>query len=814
MERLYFKRIKARKWAWWVRALFVVLCSVIYFWVADLITLVLYQYAEHGFTTRNTHKIYRFLLVVRENFWEVFRAYGIWFKAFWNASQAKWTLYIPLVAPLLFLVFVFKAYMSSRSSFNLWYRFCRRSAKAEDIKKMPLSHGQSIFLGRFEGKILSPNAPTSVLVWGGDGLGKTSTTAVPSILMANAASVVAIDATGDLIKFTSGHRFSQGRVFCFDWKKTDNPQKNEFWPRWNPLSDKDLPAKSEKRGFYLHKLATHLCPETADKDWMDLFVVAIETLLGFFVAKIEQACANDYLLNSLIENGYFNAEDKDILVSYYALMPDDAAKSAIENLGVKNLDVKNYLPVGSWNGVPELWKGKELCLAMIFDSLLDVEAQKKEDGWDVFLQNVLKEAVFFGYASDIIARLKELSSLQTEVKNELFLRLLKYWDVFRAKSVRERTSSSDFSLKYARGMKNERGEWCPNTVYLSVDTPEAAFMSRLMMDMLIERNLEKHKSAQKISMLFVIDDWDKMPLFSSLPKGVRFGSERNVSFLLLTNGLKAVSEVYGKNALEDMVSACSFKLLFAPDNVALSGQFRALAVFGAKSVQRKNTEAKGWAKRKRNVNDAYFYRKIADELISLREYKKLSNSLHWLLVKGFYDLPVQATAERFNLDARFNLLSQKKAVCFLDADLVRIRNAQDVDVPSVEEVLQQSQQSVLAGGYAIDVQDSDVQADLVEEDDYDDVDVDVDVVQSTEDFDNDTFSEQDESVGFGGDELENAVQNTSDVEAALFSDGIEPKDTEADEQKPSSDDDDWWLKDDAFDVSDEEENPFEQPKKA
>ncbi len=695
MENLYQKRINARKWSWWAKALFVAFCTVVYFWIADLFVLIVYQYAEYGFSTKNTHKIYQFLLDVRQRPSVVFDAYGLWASAFWNAANPKLTLYIPLLVPLLFLFIVFRAYMGSQSSFNLWYRLHNRFAKSEDVRYMSLSNGHTVFLGRFEGKTLSPDKASASFVWGEDGLGKTSTVAVPSILMANRASVVAIDTTGDILRYTSGHRCSQGNVFCFDWKKTDNPAQNEFWPRWNPLSSRDLPQKNPKRALYLRKLAAHFVSLSNNKTLDALSLNAVDTLFNFFAAKFQNACANDYLLGRLLDNGALSDEDKNVLLSYYSHMPEEVTKQAVIDLQNDSVTAQNYLPIGGWNGVPDAWKGKELCLAMIAD-VLQVLALKKsknhnQDVIGEFFQDLRKEAIFFGYDPRLDSMLSELMMLDAELKAVLLVKLNDAFEIFRYQNIRERTSSSDVSLKNARGFKDKNsGEWRLSTFYLSADNPQSAFMSRLMLDMLLMRNMEKHKAFPATQMLVVIDDLDKLPKFEMLENALSFGFESNISLLLLTRGLKSVSELYGKAWVENLLACCSYKLLFAQDNVALSKQFRAMAVFGAKTLQIPAFKTRAFSKVKSGVADAFYYRKIADNLLNLRENKNITNGQHLLLVSGFYNLPVKVDAERFNLDARFNLLSQKRANISLPASWVSRRDAQDIDVPSRVWVLRQA----------------------------------------------------------------------------------------------------------------------------
>lgn len=692
MKNLYKKRINARKNAIWFKVLWIILCSLVYFWVAELISLIIYQYAEFGFTAKNTHRIYRFLMKVKEEPYFVFEAYGIWAESLFNGKTQKLAKFIPLIVPLLFLLIVFMGYMRSPHSFNLWYKLHNHFATAAEVLRMRILGGGLMSLGKFEGKSLGLNKIASLFGWGAYELGKTTTVAVPSILESNQASIVAVDSKGELVEYTSGHRAGLGRIFYFNWGLTDNPSKNEYWPRWNPLSDKDMPIKSEKRDLYLKRLAEHLLPENKDQQWMEFSNQVIEGILNFFVCKIEQACANDYLLSRLLERGNFNNEDRDILLSYYAMMPRKIAAQGIENIKQNIMDMDNYLPVGSWGGIPDVWQGKELCLAMIMDCLTQkyfmTKQNDEDDGWRVVVEEFLQESMLFGYGMKAIDAFKEVLGLSRKQRSMLMMGVLSPLSVFRKHSIRERTSVSDFSLKYARGMKdNKTGDWHVNTTYLIANNKDSAFMTRLMVDMLIERNLEKHKSAYRNPILFVFDDMEVLPKFQSLQKGLLQGAKTNVGFLLLTDGLKKLHENYGRDGLEDIVSCCTYKLIFADNNIDLSKQFLEMAMFGTKSVQIPSVNTGTFAKVKQGIADSYYYRKIAEDLIAVRSNKKIDKGQHLLLVEGYYNIPVKVDAKCFNRDVRLKTLAMKTPSYFLDEDLQQKRNIQDVDVPELAEVL-------------------------------------------------------------------------------------------------------------------------------
>ena len=236
-----------------------------------------------------------------------------------------------------------------------------------------------------------------------------------------------------------------------------------------------MPAKSEERKAYLRRLAEHLLPEKGDAYWLNLSNMAVEAVLSFYVAKFERACANDYLLTQLLENGSFSEEDEGLLLRYYALMNPKYAEAAVENVKNKTMTAQNYMPVGSWNGISESWQGKELCLPMVTDCLLQKYLETRDthpdDVWADICTEYKEEAVFFGYGANIVEMFEQILACKRKVRNLLFAELLEPLEIFQKQSIRERTASSDFALKYARGMRDEiNGEWQISTVYMTADT--------------------------------------------------------------------------------------------------------------------------------------------------------------------------------------------------------------------------------------------------------------------------------------------------------------------------------------------------------
>ena len=107
-------------------------------------------------------------------------------------------------------------------------------------------------------------------------------------------------------------------------------------------------------------------------------------------------------------------------------------------------------------------------------------------------------------------------------------------------------------------------------------------------------------------------------------------------------------------------------------------------MFGLKSVQLPALPVE--IKVKQGISDAYYFRRIADELVRRKENKGVDRNVHVLLAEGFYNLPLWVDAECYSRNARLNVLSQKPVKYFLDEDLSAGRNMQNVPAaPSSEK---------------------------------------------------------------------------------------------------------------------------------
>lgn len=670
--------------------------------ISAIVFLSLAHLIEYGINEKTLRRLLAFLGDSFKNPFYIWDSYMKWIEVFVkNIKSNNWSfsLFVPLMVPTLFVFITSIAFIKSSYFFGLWYKFNNRYAEQSDINNMGLFDGSLLALGKFGDKILKLKHCFSVLCLGEAGCGKTSGVAIPSILETDKACIVACDNRNELAKFTSGYRAQLGKVFYFNWNVSDAPLNQEFYPRWNPLSNKNMPNKGNEREQYITGLARYFIAnnkeQESDNYWERLATIAMDGILNFFIAKIEQASANDYFLSGLLEKGRLNKEDKEILLSYYVLMSKKYALPAIKNLELSRLDMNNYLPIGSWEGVPRLWQGKEINFAMFTDWLIQsyfavkaVADQPEIDGWKSLLERWIEEARFFGYNHKALEKLQQLFYLSRKQRSIIFPMLINPLSVFRNTVVRERTSSSDFYMYQSRGIKNpQSGKWEVVTIYNITGNRAVDFIGKLFIDMLIDSNINPAKGYGPFPIVFVIDDVEQQPRYDSLLEGLIHGPHSRMSFLLLSDYVKMLDEKYGKEGLEEIVSNATYKLMLADSYKTLAWKFENLATYGTKSVQIPASDNSGFIKIKSGLTDASYYRIIAKNLNSEKK-RKLEMGDEFLIAAGYYHLPIKLQSLYF---LQNEMLKEKASISteyFLAEDPEKKRNIQDMETPTLLEVLQ------------------------------------------------------------------------------------------------------------------------------
>lgn len=681
----------------------VLLLAAICFVAAAIIGFSLVHLCQFGFTAKSFDGLFHFWGRLGSEPMFLPKVFGKWWAYLLKSiehGKASFYLFFPLLAPLSFLLVTGLALLRSSFSFSLWYVLRHRFAKLEDVRKMGLHDGGMLVLGSFQGQILGTERPASVLCFGEAGSGKTSSVAIPSVLHADSMSILAVDNSGTLARYTSGYRAQLGKVFYFNWDLEEEPEKGSLYPRWNPLGKSNLPVKGAVRDDYLAFLSAYLSGydsnAATENYWSCLAYAAMNALLNFLISKTEQAAANDYFLNQILDKKRLSKDDKDILLSYYAAMPESYAAKAIENLNTEQADSDSYFPIGSWEGIPSQWQGREICFSMLSDWILkNYLAERIDESHNrdckTWLEALLAEAVLFNYGAAAVNGLRQLVYLSKRQREVVFPMILKPLKVFRNPVIREKTSGNDFGVAKLRGWRNPETQcWEPVTIYCTATTKSSKFVSRLFIETIMRQNLQGFKFKGPFPVAVIIDDVGQMLKVEGLLNAVSKGARNKMSFVLLCNSLHNLEQTYGRETVEYLVANTNYKIVMAEDNILLSRQLNKLAVYGTRSVQIPDSGSFSRRKMRRGFADANFYHLIAKDLLSPRKISVETKGYQLLLAEGFYHRPVLTENAHFIKDENFKAKALLEARYFLDLSLANKRNPQDYAVPKAEDVLYDS----------------------------------------------------------------------------------------------------------------------------
>lgn len=604
--------------------------------------------------------------------------WGILIKSLRHINPNK-IVFIPFVAIIGLLTAIIVLIVSQEYAVRLWYVLNFRFAKIKDVKKMGLVNNIGTVLGRFSGNLLTTKISDSVLCVGEMGSGKTSSVSIPSVLQIDEASIIAVDMTGKLPQYTAGYRSKLGETMYFNWDIKDDPTNNLFYPRWNPLATSFLPDSYEERDEYIRRIVAYFVdinPQEQENYWNLAVYEWVVTILGYWVAKVAQAEANNYFLEKLKEGSQFTKEDKNVLLSYYIHMPKNLVKEAVELLANDGLTFENYVPIGSWGGVPEQWQGKNLCFAMIADWVMLNYGNSSEGqnyDWHQITSSLFDESRFFAYGPRIIEGFNRVLQMSAQQRVLVWSQAVKSFEVFKDETIRERTNGNDIDFGMIRGFYDKNDEkWRPATIYSLANTPNSKIINRMFVDEILQYVLDRETEFDDKPLVLVLDDVGHNLRLNNLIRILEQGKTKNISALLLCNSLSLVANTYGRENLEKMIVDTNYKIIKAPDNRHLSQQMDKLASFSTASV---GIGKKG--------NDATCFHKLAKDFKWCNVFQINNKDYQIVLVRDFYARPVIADNVFFAEDEKFAKLSNYPANYTLPLQKVLQKQESDLITPEV-----------------------------------------------------------------------------------------------------------------------------------
>lgn len=641
-----------------------------------------------GISKDSLNDVGKFVSTVFDNPSYLFSRYWNWFRQLsayhGSFSVSLWLPILPIVALPAGLII---GAVTNPYRFQSNIHGSARIAEYKDIKKMGLFDGFCMVVGKYKGRLLMLKETLSTLCCAPPGTGKTVGVVIPTIFNSHGLSIVVNDPKPELCYSTTGARAKDGPVFVINWGAEDNPAEGIYYPSWNPLSPNALPAPGPDRDMYVDSMCNILVEDPkggADPHWSKTGRAALTGFIHFIASKCERARANDYFIGRIYE-GKLDEEDKRVLEGYYLDMRDPMSARAIQNLRNNNITIDNYLPIGTWQLLPEKWIGHESCLAMILEWITEAQIKQAQDikrrieegdqmaamsdPMRTMLEEAVDEARRFGYSPRCITELSQLSSMPDKERGSVLSTGFAGIGIFKNSAVVSRTSFSDLQFKDLRGMKDPiTGEWKPISVYLSVNQVDARALGVIsgtfieLMSSYLIANPPKFVNKTDGQMgpfpcLFVLDEFPQMPKLKAIIDGPAVGRGQKVSYLLIGQDLGQISGKYGKDDLETVISTTACKIILSQNNEQTAQRFSKM--IGNKTVQTTSYSknegglGKGSNPFAKNVS----YQLQGTSVISTTQLLSLPMLKQVVLMQGFIDRPIMADSPRWYLDSTMKKLA-------------------------------------------------------------------------------------------------------------------------------------------------------------
>ena len=662
----------------WV--LMTVLIAFIVSYLLAILSFAMTNLIPRGISQDNMLLIWKFIKKAAIQPMYLLGIYWKWIvKAFKAQNELPFYFWLPTIPFFSFFVILTTGLVTNPHSWLSTIHGSGRIATKKDIEKMGLFKGFIVVLGRWHGKLLRLPETLSVLVLAPPGTGKTVGVVMPSIFESNNISIIVNDPKPELCYKTSGYRQTIGPVFVINWGAEDEPEKGIYYPSWNMLSGTCLPPFGPARDMYVDSMVNVLVEEPkggADPHWAKTGRNALTGFIHFVVGKCERARANDYFIGKLYE-GKLDDKDREVLEGYYMDMTDADAAEALEHLRDGTLDLNNYVPIGTWEMLPESWVGAEPCIAMILDWLTEAQMQmaaeikrKTEEGDQMaaladpmrdMLDQAVAECKRYGYAHRAVVELNQLSGTPDKERGSILSTALTGIGIFKNSAVRSRTKMSDFIFKDLRGMKDPiTGEMKSIAIYLSVNQVDARALNiitgtfvELMSNFLIANppNFKQGDGSMTgpFPTLFVLDEFPQMPKLGAVKDGPAVGRGQKVSYLLIGQDLGQISGQYGKDDLETIISTTAAKIILSQNNEQTAQRFEKM--IGTKTVEvASKSRTEGWSKQATPFSANVSRSLQGTAVIGASQMLSLPSTQQIVLMQGFMNRPIMADAPRWFLD--------------------------------------------------------------------------------------------------------------------------------------------------------------------
>ena len=665
--------------------------------ILTIFSLPLAYLIEQGISKKTIESVKMFLSTIQDRPSFLFKQYGSWMEKLTGSNGFSISHWLPIMPFISLPVGLITGAVSCPYRFQSNVHGSARIATLRDISRMELLgfDGFCQVVGKVKGRMLLLKETLSTLCCAPPGTGKTAGVVIPTIFNSKKLSLIINDPKPELCFKTSGARAKVGPVFVINWGAEDNPSEGIYYPSWNPLSPNALPEMGPDRDMYVDSICNILVEDPkggADPHWSQTGRAALNGFIHFICSKCERARANDYFIGRIYE-GKIDDEDTRVLEGYYRDMRDPMVPKAMNDLKNGTVTIDNYIPIGTWNLLPEKWIGRESSIAMILEWLTEAQIKQAQDikrrlaegdqmaamadPMHDLLDEAVEEARKFGYSQRCYTELSSLSAMPDKERGSVISTAFAGINIFKNSAVVARTSFSDLHFKDLRGVKDPvTGEWKPISVYLSINQTDARALGMIssvfieLMSSYLISNPPKYENKTDGKMgpypcLFVLDEFPQMPKLKAVIDGPAVGRGQKVSYLLIGQDLGQISGKYGKDDLETVISTTACKIILSQNNEVTAQRFSKM--IGNRTVQTtsysKNEGGLGKGSNPFSKNVSYSLQGVS--VISTTQLLSLPMLKQVVLMQSYIDRPIMADSPRWYLDKNMRKLASLKPSPFV-----------------------------------------------------------------------------------------------------------------------------------------------------
>ena len=466
----------------------------------------------------------------------------------------------------------------------------------EARRQVGIEGGFLMALGRWQGKqrkgqMVRMIETLSALCIAPPGTGKTAAIIIPSIVTATDTTCIINDPKPELFDATGAWRSTVSDVFMLDWSKVDiidehNPANCVFYPRFNFLSPKLVPGPGPNRDTYIDAIAQVLIPEPkagGDTYFVNKGRASLTGFLHYIITKIENANydgiperwrgkeASIPMLSDWI--AYNQLEQTEASFDPNSMMPSGGG----DKLGEWIRGLTNDVKPGSGN-FPSPRAFVEL------SSLVNM-ADKERSG----VLGTMDQALLPFKNEAVMQRTEATDFTPDDMRGVLDPAIVartkldpadpNYLDPSR-KLVRRPDGSMDFewASQTYRKLFYDKNNWRPLTLYVRVNQADAAAfatITALLYEVLakslisfgpFEYNEKTDRILGPFAVLFVLDEFAKLPKTPAVMSGPDLGRSKKVSFEFAFQDYGQLEINYGKADISIVNSTASVKIVLQQNN--------------------------------------------------------------------------------------------------------------------------------------------------------------------------------------------------------------------------------------------------------